>query len=183
MRFSETPISGAYVIDIEPREDERGFFARAFCGEEFRAHGLDATVAQANLSGNRKKGTIRGLHWQTEPAPERKLFRCVRGATYHVIVDVRPDSESYLRWYGLELTPASHRALYVPALCAAGYQALADDAEVLYLVSAPYQPDAERGLRYDDPAVGIEWPLPVNEVSPKDLSWPPVAVAPSGVEA
>jgi dTDP-4-dehydrorhamnose 3,5-epimerase len=181
MRFAETPIPGAFLVDAERKEDDRGFFARAFCIEEFRAHGLDPTVVQANLSFNRARGTLRGLHYQMPPAVERKFFRCIRGATFHVIVDMRPDSEAYLRSFGVELSAENRRGLYVPALCAAGYQALTDEAEVLYFVSEFYSPEHERGLRYDDPALAIEWPLPAAEVSPKDRSWP--LVEPLATEA
>lgn len=172
MHFSETEIPGAFVVDIEPREDERGFFARAYCAEEFGDQGLEPAVLQANLSFNRRRGTVRGLHYQTAPALERKFFRCIRGATYHVIVDMRADSDTYGRWTGVELSAENRRGLYVPGSCAAGYQALTDEAEVLYLVSEYYSPDHERGLRYDDPAVGIEWPLTPVDVSEKDRAWP-----------
>jgi dTDP-4-dehydrorhamnose 3,5-epimerase len=180
MRFTETEIEGAFVVDIEPREDDRGFFARAYCVQELEEMGLHATMVQANLSGNRTRGTVRGLHYQEEPAVERKLFRCIRGATFHAVVDMRPDSETYLGWVGVELSAESKRALYVPALCATGYQALADEAEVLYLVSAYYSPEHEHGVRYDDPAIGIEWPLEVTSVSEKDLAWPTVGTPAAG---
>jgi dTDP-4-dehydrorhamnose 3,5-epimerase len=174
MRFTETSIEGAFVVDIEPREDERGFFARAYCTRELEAQGLHPTMVQANLSGNRARGTVRGLHYQDEPVVERKLFRCIQGATFHAVADMRPNSATYLGWVGVELSAESKRALYVPALCATGYQALADGAEALYFVSEFYSPEHERGVRYDDPAIGIEWPLPVSAVSEKDLAWPTI---------
>ena len=180
MRFAETSIPGAFVVDLDRREDDRGFFARAFCVEEFRAHGLEPAVVQANLSFNGRRGTLRGLHYQSPPALERKFFRCIRGATFHVVVDMRPDSDAYLRWFGVELSAESGRGLYIPALCAAGYQALTNEAEVLYLVSEFYSPEHERGVRYDDPVLAIEWPLPAAGVSEKDRSWPLVGVVPAG---
>jgi dTDP-4-dehydrorhamnose 3,5-epimerase len=177
VRFAETDLAGVVLVDLEPHEDERGFFARAFCADEFAAHGLSGQVAQANTSFNHRRGTVRGLHWQAEGAEEAKFFRCIRGATWHVVVDVRPESPTRLRHSGVELSAESRRGLYVPPLCATGYQTLTDGAEVLYLVSARYSPAHERGLRYDDPALGIEWPLPVSVVSEKDRGWPLLAAA------
>lgn len=172
MRFEPTPIDGVYVVDLEPLHDERGFFARAFCARELADHGLVPDVVQANLSHNVRAGTTRGLHYQSAIAPEAKLFRCIHGKTFNVAVDAREGSTTFGRWFGVHLSAANRRALYVPPLCAAGYQALTDEAEVLYLVSGFYTPDAESGLRYDDPAIGIEWPLPPSLVSEKDASWP-----------
>ena len=172
MRFSPLELEGAYVVDLEPIQDERGMFARAFCAREFEEHGLKPAVAQGNLSTNVHRGTVRGLHYQTLPAPEAKLFRCIRGATYHVVVDFRPGSDTYGEHVGVELTASGRTALYVPELCATGYQALVDGAEVFYTVSGFYSPEHEQGVRYDDPALGIEWPLPVARISPKDASWP-----------
>ena len=172
MIFTETPLAGAYVIDLERRGDDRGYFARTFCAREFAQHGLDPRVVQANLSGNHRAGTLRGMHLQLPPTGEPKVVRCLRGAIWDVIVDLRPDSPTYLRHFGVELTADSHRALYVPQMFAHGYQALTDGAEVLYLVGEYYTPAAERGLRHDDPALGLSWPLPVTELSPKDAAWP-----------
>lgn len=172
MIFTPTPLAGAYVIDLERRSDDRGYFARTFCAREFAAHGLDPRVVQANLSGNHRAGTVRGMHLQLPPTGEPKLVRCIHGAIWDVIVDLRPESPTYLRHFGVELTAGSHRALYVPQRFAHGYQALTDGAEVLYLVGEYYTPATERGLRWDDPALGLEWPLPVSELSPKDAAWP-----------
>ncbi|AFZ29900.1 dTDP-4-dehydrorhamnose 3,5-epimerase [Gloeocapsa sp. PCC 7428] len=171
MRFIETSLKGAYIIDLEEKPDHRGFFARTYCAEEFAAHGLKATVAQCNLSFNHYKGTLRGMHYQVAPACETKLVRCIAGAIYDVIVDMRPDSPTYLQHIGVELTAQNRRALYVPEMFAHGYQALTDGAEVVYQVGEFYTPGYERGLRYDDPVLAIDWPLPVSEISAKDASW------------
>jgi dTDP-4-dehydrorhamnose 3,5-epimerase len=173
MIFHETDIPGAFTIDLERREDERGFFARAWCVEEFAAHGLSTRLAQANLSFNRSAGILRGMHFQRAPHEEAKLVRCTRGAIFDVIVDLRPDSPAYRRWIGVELTAENRRALYVPEGCAHGYQTLADGTEALYLVSEAYAPDSEGGVRWDDPAFGIEWPHADNRsLSRKDAAWP-----------
>lgn len=172
MLFTETPLKGAFVIDLEQRSDHRGFFARTFCAKEFEDHGLKPTVAQCNLSYNHKQGTLRGMHYQTPPAAETKLIRCTQGGIYDVIIDMRPDSPTYLAHFGIELTAENRRALYVPEMFAHGYQALTDGAEVIYQVGEFYTPGYERGLRYDDPFFKIEWPLPVTEISEKDQSWP-----------
>ena len=173
MIFSETELAGAYVVDLERREDERGFLARAWCAEEFAEQGLSTKLVQANLSFNSRKGTLRGMHFQVEPHAEAKLVRCTRGAIYDVIIDLRPNAETYKRWIGVELDSDSRRALYVPEGFAHGYQTLAPDTETFYQVSELYAPDAERGVRWDDPAFGIEWPDPANAfLSEKDRSWP-----------
>jgi dTDP-4-dehydrorhamnose 3,5-epimerase len=172
VRFTETEISGAFIIDLEPHADARGYFARTFCVREFAEHGLITTIAQVNASYNHRRGTLRGMHYQDEPAPEAKLVRCVSGAIHDVIVDMRPGSPTYLRHVAVELSAANRRQLYIPQQCAAGYQTLADDTEVAYQVSEFYTPGTERGLRHDDPILGIAWPLPVAEISPKDLAWP-----------
>ena len=172
MLCTETPLRGAFVLDLEPRGDARGFFARTFCAREFESHGLDPKVVQCNVSFNHRRGTLRGMHYQVPPAGETKLVRCTRGAIYDVIVDLRPDSPTYLRHFGVELSADNRRALYVPVNFAHGYQTLTDDAEVTYQVGEYYTPQYERGLRHDDPAVGIRWPLPVTEISPKDAAWP-----------
>src|SRR5262245_29845750 len=172
MRFTSTPLAGAFVVDIEPRGDDRGFFARAFCMREFEEHGLDARVAQTNMSTNVQAGTIRGLHYQISPALESKFMRCIRGAIFDVIVDMRRDSLTYLQWFGIELTADANNALFVPKMFAHGYQALTGNCAVLYNASDFYTPHLERGIRYDDPAIGIRWPIPVTDVSTKDRSWP-----------
>jgi dTDP-4-dehydrorhamnose 3,5-epimerase len=172
MKFTETKLKGAFIIDLEQRPDHRGFFARTFCMEEFQEHGLKPTVAQCNLSFNHKKGTLRGMHYQIAPATETKLIRCTQGAIYDVIVDMRPNSPTYLLHIGVELTAENRRALYVPEMFAHGYQTLTDAAEVTYQVGEFYTPGYERGLHYDDPVLGIEWPLPVSEISVKDAAWP-----------
>jgi len=174
MIFTETLLRGAFTIDLEPRTDARGFFARAWCQNEFQAHGLISDLVQANLSFNPGRGTLRGLHYQVAPYEEAKLVRCIRGAIYDVIVDLRRESPTYLRWYGVELTTENRRALYVPEGFAHGFQTIQDDTEVFYQVTQAYQPDAERGVRWDDRALGIVWPeTDTRIISPKDQSWPP----------
>jgi dTDP-4-dehydrorhamnose 3,5-epimerase len=172
MIFAETKLAGAFVIDIEPREDSRGFFARAFCQHEFSEHGLEPLIAQANIAFNNRKGTLRGMHFQYPPAPETKLVRATRGAILDIIVDLRPESPTYLEHITVELTADNHRALYVPERFAHGYQVLEDRTETSYQVGEFYTPGAEGGLRYSDPRLGLEWPLPVAEISPKDAAWP-----------
>ncbi|MBD2091134.1 dTDP-4-dehydrorhamnose 3,5-epimerase [Microcoleus sp. FACHB-1515] len=177
MIFTETKLKGAFVIDLELRTDDRGGFARTFCAQEFAAHGLKPSVAQCNLSFNHKAGTLRGMHYQLPPAAETKLVRCTKGAIYDVIIDLRSDSPTYMQHIGVELTADDRRALYVPELFAHGYQTLTDDAEVIYQVGEFYTPGYERGLRYDDPAFGIQWPLPVTVISEKDRAWKSFEVA------
>lgn len=172
MQFTPTSIPGAVTVDLEPRSDERGFFARSFCRDEFEAAGLEPVVAQCNVSYNRRAGTLRGLHFQTVDAPEAKLVRCTRGAIFDVIVDLRPDSPTLGQHVAVELTSENHRALYVPPLFAHGFQTLVDDVEVLYQVSQPYTPNTERGLRFDDPVLAIEWPSAPSTITDKDLEWP-----------
>ncbi len=173
MEFEKTPLKDAYVIRLEVREDSRGFFARTFCGKEFEQHGLKPSVAQANVSFNHKAGTLRGMHYQLPPAAETKLVRCTRGSIYDVIIDMRPDSPSYLQHFGIELNEDNRVALYVPEMFAHGYLTLVDDAEVIYQVGEFYSPGYERGLRYDDPKFGIKWPVPVQVISEKDAAWGP----------
>ncbi|MBV6621569.1 MAG: dTDP-4-dehydrorhamnose 3,5-epimerase [Rivularia sp. (in: Bacteria)] len=172
MIFTETELQGAYIIDLERKPDHRGFFARTFCAKELEAHGLKPVVAQCNLSFNHKKGTLRGMHYQTEPAAETKIVRCTKGAIYDVIIDMRPESPTYLQHFGVELTADNHRALYVPEMFAHGYQALTDGCEVMYMVGEFYTPGYEKGLRYDDPFFNIQWPLEATEMSEKDTKWP-----------
>ncbi len=171
MKFTETQLAGAYVIDIERREDERGFFARAFCQNEFAAHGLKPVIAQANLAYNKVKGTLRGMHFQYPPAAETKVVRCTRGAILDIIVDLRPDSATYLQHIAVELSADNYRALYVPERFAHGYQVLEDGTETSYQVGEFYTPGAEGGLNYLDPRLGLKWPLPVASISPKDAVW------------
>jgi dTDP-4-dehydrorhamnose 3,5-epimerase len=172
MIFAPLPLPGAFTIEIEARSDERGFFARAFCKREMAAAGLETVVAQANLSGNVTRGTLRGLHYQVPPNAEVKMVRCISGAVYDVIVDVRRDSPTYLRWHGVELSAVNHTMLYVPKGFAHGYQSLTAGSEVLYLVTEFYSPAAERGLRWNDPLIGIRWPIPDPILSPKDAAHP-----------
>jgi dTDP-4-dehydrorhamnose 3,5-epimerase len=173
MIFTETKITGAFIIDIEPHADERGFFSRSFCRHEFEAHGLSPIVAQCNISLNHKRGTIRGMHFQTAPHEEAKLVRCTRGEIFDVVVDLRPASPTHTQWVGVRLDDRNHRMLYVPAGCGHGFQSLTDDAEVTYQVSEFFAPTAASGYRYDDPAFGITWPLPLSVISQADSSWPP----------
>ena len=169
MIFTETELKGAFIIDIERREDLRGFFARAFCQNDFTQHGLKPVVAQANIAFNHKKGTVRGMHFQFPPAAETKLVRCTRGAILDIIVDLRPESPTYLHHIAVELNEDNYRALYVPERFAHGYQALRDQTDTSYQVGEFYTPGAEGGLLYNDPRLGLEWPLPVSVISDKDL--------------
>lgn len=182
MQIERTLIDGVYSIRPRKIEDERGFFARVWCAREFEEAGINASVVQANLSYNRRRGTLRGLHYQIAPHAETKVVRCTRGAIFDVAVDLREDSPSYLQWVGVELRDDLHNMLVVPEGCAHGFQTLTDDVEVSYQVSAAYAPQAERGARYDDPAFGIEWPLPVAAISDKDARWAAFAPA-KGVQA
>jgi dTDP-4-dehydrorhamnose 3,5-epimerase len=191
MIFRETRLAGAFIVDLEPRGDERGFFARAFCQREFEAHGLKPLIAQANISFNYRRGTVRGLHFQHPPHAETKFVRCSRGAIVDVIVDLRPESPTYLQHVAVELTAENRRGLYVPERFAHGYQVLEDNTETTYQVGEFYTPGAEDGLRYDDPRLGIDWPLPATDMSDKDRKWPllderqdlRLAGAPASVEA
>jgi dTDP-4-dehydrorhamnose 3,5-epimerase len=175
MIFTETKLKGAYIIDLERREDERGFFARAFCQNEFAAHGLKPVIAQANIASNLKKGTLRGMHFQYPPAAETKLVRCTRGAILDIIVDLRPESPTYLQHVAVQLDEDNMRALYVPERFAHGYQALADKTDTSYQVGEFYTPNSEGGLMYNDPRLGLEWPLPVSVISAKDQKFAPFA--------
>ena len=168
MVFTETNLKGAYVIDLERREDSRGFFARAFCQKEFEAHGLKPVIAQANLAFNIKKGTVRGMHFQYPPAAETKLVRCTRGAILDIIVDLRPESPTYLQNISVELNEDNHRSLYVPERFGHGYQVLCDNTETSYQVGEFYTPSAESGLLFNDPRLNLTWPLPVTVISDKD---------------
>jgi dTDP-4-dehydrorhamnose 3,5-epimerase len=172
VKFTEAGIAGVWLIDLEPIEDERGFFARTFCADEFAAHGLDPTVSQCNVSFTRAAGSIRGLHYQVAPAAETKLVCCVRGAIHDVVVDLRATSPTYRAHVAVELSEANRRALYVPTEFAHGFQTLVDDTEVEYQMGAPYTPGTDRGLRHDDPALAIAWPRPVTDISERDRAWP-----------
>jgi dTDP-4-dehydrorhamnose 3,5-epimerase len=172
MIFHETELKDARLIELNYIRDERGFFARSFCAKEFADAGLVSSFVQQNSSQSLAKGTFRGLHWQRPPHGEVKVMRCLRGAIFQVIVDVRPDSPTFKRWQGFELSADNRLQLYVPEGFANGYQALSDEAEVAYFVSRPYAPGAEAGMRFDDPAIGIRLPLPVTIISDKDRAWP-----------
>jgi len=172
VKFQESPLAGAYTIDMDRLEDERGFFARSYCAAEFAARGLPAAMPQSSVSFNARRGTLRGLHYQAEPHAEDKLVRCTAGAIYDVIVDLRPGSATAGRWFGVELSAANHRSLFVPKGLAHGFLTLSDDAEVLYMISVPYAPGFERGIRWNDPAIGISWPTPPSVVSARDAAYP-----------
>lgn len=172
MKFQETAIDGAFAIDLEPWRDERGFFSRAWCQREFLARSLKDRIVQVNVSGNVAKGTLRGLHYQAPPNQEVKIVSCHRGAIYDVAVDLRPASSTYLKWAAVELTAENRRRFYIPEGCAHGFQTLTDDTEVLYLMSAFYSAEHARGRRFDDPAIGVDWPLAVTTISAADRSWP-----------
>ncbi|HYM53885.1 MAG TPA: dTDP-4-dehydrorhamnose 3,5-epimerase [Solirubrobacteraceae bacterium] len=174
MRFLETPLPGTWVVELDLLGDQRGWFARTFDAQEFQARGLDPAVVQCNASFNARRGTVRGLHYQAEPHGESKLVRCVRGAVFDVAVDLRPDSPTFCRWHGVELSEENNRAFYIPVGLAHGFQTLADDAEMLYQMGCPYVPEAARGVRWDDPAFGIEWPPAggLRIVSERDGSYP-----------
>jgi len=172
MLFRPTRLAGVRLIDLEPARDERGFFARTFCVEEFAAQGLETRFVQHSLSHTARAGSVRGMHFQHAPHQEVKLLQCVRGAIHDVLVDLRPESPTHLQWEGYELTLENRRQLYVPAGLAHGFQTLAPDTEVAYLISAFYAPTAAAGIRHDDPAFGIAWPLPVADISAKDRAWP-----------
>ena len=172
MIFRETTLKGAFVIEIEKFEDTRGFFARAWCQKEVEANGLVSRVVQTNISFNKKRGTLRGMHYQVAPYEQVKLVRCTRGVIYDVIIDLRPDSPTFRKWTGVELTAENYTMLYVPENFAHGFQTLEDNTEVTYQVSQFYSPESERGVRYDDPVFQVEWPLPVEVISEKDIAWP-----------
>jgi dTDP-4-dehydrorhamnose 3,5-epimerase len=171
LKFLPTPLAGCHVVDLECLEDERGFFARSFCQDEFRKHGLQPEIAQCNVSWNRRRGTLRGLHFQAAPHEEAKVVRCTRGAIWDVVVDLREGSATRLRWHAVELSAENRRALYVPEGFAHGFQTLADDSEVLYQMSESYYPELARGVRWDDPRLGIKWPLPDPILSARDRSY------------
>jgi dTDP-4-dehydrorhamnose 3,5-epimerase len=172
MIFTETILKGAYLIDVKPIEDERGFFSRSFCQEEFASRRLNTNVAQCNISFNKKKGTLRGMHFQLTPKAEAKLVRCTRGAIYDVIIDLRPQSPTYCKWVAMELTAHNYKALYLPEGFAHGFQTLEDNSEVFYQMFEFYAPEYASGVRWDDPAFNITWPLKEPIMSDKDRSYP-----------
>ncbi len=172
MRFTETDLVGARLIDPSPHEDDRGRFMRAWCARQFAEQGLDFVPVQANMGFSVRKGTVRGMHFQEAPAVEAKLVRCTKGAIFDVVLDLRPESPSYGKWYGAELSAGNGRMLYVPEQCGHGYQTLEDDTEIYYLTSGFYTPSAVRGRRFNDPAYNIQWPLEATVVSEQDLTWP-----------
>jgi dTDP-4-dehydrorhamnose 3,5-epimerase len=172
LKFVALPLAGAFVIEIEPVEDERGFFARTFCADEFREHGLEPCIEQCNISYNRKKGTLRGMHYQAPPHQEVKIVRCIRGAILDVIVDLRRDSTTYRRWIAVELTAGNRRALYVPKEFAHGFQTLTDDCEIYYEMSQRFVAESSRGVRWNDSAFGVEWPIANPILSARDAAYP-----------
>jgi dTDP-4-dehydrorhamnose 3,5-epimerase len=172
MEFLNTDVAGASVVEPTPHLDERGRFMRAWCVREFAEHRIDFVPVQSNLAFSKLKGTLRGLHYQVAPSLEAKLVRCTRGAAFDLVLDLRRDSPTYLRWYGTHLSADNGRMLYVPEGCAHGAQSLEDDTEILYMASAYYAPSAARGVRHDDPAFGITWPLEVSSMSDQDRNWP-----------
>jgi len=171
MRFTPTKLAGAYIIEPQPHADSRGLFARTFCANEFQAQGLVDVFVQCNTSWNVSKGTLRGLHFQLSPSSEVKLVRCTAGALWDVIVDLRPQSATYLQYVAVELTAGNRSALYIPEMFAHGFQTLEEGTEVFYQMSQFYAPKLARGIRYDDPKIGIKWPLPVTSISDLDLNW------------
>ena len=172
MKFVSTPLAGAYVIELEPAFDERGFFARTWCREEFAAHGLNAALSQCSLSWNKCKGTLRGMHYQDAPYPEAKLVRCSSGRIYDVILDLRPESTTFKQWFGVELSATNHKMLYVPEVFAHGFQALEDNSAVFYQITEAYRPEYARGVRWNDPQFQIRWPIREPILSPRDAALP-----------
>ncbi len=171
MIFTETDLKGAFIVELEKRGDDRGFFARTFCRNEFEAHGLNPRLSQANMANSRFSGTLRGMHYQIAPHAEAKLVRCTRGRIFDVAVDLRADSATYCRWTGVELTADNYRMFYIPEGFAHGYLTLEDGCELIYMVSEFYAPEAERGVRWNDPAFGIKWPVSPKIISDKDQHW------------
>jgi dTDP-4-dehydrorhamnose 3,5-epimerase len=176
MIFEPTPLAGLLVVRAEKHADFRGFFARTWCAHDFAAIGHPFRPSQISVSYNNAAGTLRGLHWQAEPHAETKLVRVTAGRVFDVAIDLRPDSSSRLRWFGMELDAAGHDAMLIPTGFAHGFVTLTEGAELLYLIDTPYVPGAARGARYDDPAVGIAWPVAPRVIAPRDLSWPPLAL-------
>lgn len=172
MLLTETRFAGLFVVEIEALSDDRGFFARTWCHDTFAVHGLDADLNQCSVSFNRRRGTLRGMHYQAEPHAESKLVRVTRGAIFDVVVDLRPASPTFGDWFGTELTADNHQALFVPKGFAHGFETLVDDSEVFYQISTTYRPEAARGIRFDDPSVGIVWPIPASVIAERDRNLP-----------
>lgn len=172
MKFTETRLPGAFMIELEPKTDERGFFARSWCHDEFSAHGLSIRVVQCNIGYSTRAGTIRGIHYQQDPHAEAKVVRCTSGALYDVIIDLRCESPTYGKWHACKLSAAGRNMIYIPEGFGHGYQTLADNTEIFYQTSEFYHPESATGVRYDDPAFGIDWPLEVTSISETDRSWP-----------
>ena len=175
MKFSPTLVAGAFMVDTEAIADERGFFARSFCAREFIEQGLDSRLVQASISYNERRGTLRGMHYQSAPHAEAKLVRCTMGKVYDVLLDLRPQSPSYKRWFGIELSAENRRAVYIPEEVAHGFLTLSDGCEVLYQMSEYYHPECAVGVRWNDPAFAIAWPEPVRQISPRDQGYPDFA--------
>jgi dTDP-4-dehydrorhamnose 3,5-epimerase len=182
MKFIPTPLTGAYLIEIEPNSDYRGFFARTFCEQEFKHEGLESRFCQINDSFSVRKGTLRGMHYQLAPSSEVKLVRCIAGALYDVIADLRPDSPTFGKWFGATLSAKNRTLMYVPRGFAHGFLTLTNDVETIYLVSVSYAPSHERGLRFDEPWLAINWPSEPVEISAKDNAWPPFDPEFHGIE-
>ena len=178
MILTEADLLGAFLVDLDRLEDDRGFFARTWCADEFRERGLNPNLAQCSISFNRRKGTIRGMHWQAEPHGEAKLVRCTRGAIRDVIVDIRPHSTSFRRWFAVQLDADNHRALYVPEGFAHGFETLTDASEILYQISVPYVADSTRGFVWNDPDIAIDWLTADPIISDRDRSLPKLSAAP-----
>jgi len=172
MIFKETKLAGVVEVDLDPRSDERGFFARSWCEGEFGAHGLNSRLAQCNVSFNTKKGTLRGMHYQDDPYPEAKLVRCTQGAIYDVAVDLRPQSATFKQWFGVVLSAENRHMLYIPEGCAHGFLTLTDASEVFYQMSEFYHPETARGVRFDDPAFRVSWPEKIEIISERDRTYP-----------
>ena len=172
MHFRQTKLQGAFIIEPDRKEDERGFFARVFCVDEFAAQGLETNLVQCSVSFNKQRGTLRGMHFQGAPFEETRLVRCTMGAIYDVIVDLRPDSATFKQWLAAELSAENRHMVYIPAGFAHGFLTLVDNTELFYQMSEFYYPEAAQGVRWDDPAFGIQWPLPVSVISDKDRSYP-----------
>lgn len=176
MLFTKARLDGTWLLDLEPRADERGFFARVFCAEEFAAHGMETAFPQMNTNYSARAGTLRGLHKQSGVHAEAKLIRCLSGAAFEMLVDLRPDSPTYGQSESFVLRPSDRRLLYAPPGCAHGFLALEDDTEITYFASQPYAPGAERGVRWDDPGLNLQWPIPILHVSDKDRGWPDLSL-------
>ena len=182
MKFVETPLAGAYIIDLEPIQDERGIFVRTFCQKEFVQIGFHKQIVQINHSVTRQKGSIRGMHYQSSPASEIKIIRCVQGKVYDVMVDIRANSTTFMQWYGVELSKDNMCMVYIPAGFAHGFQSCTNNAELIYHHSEFYSPEYERGLRFNDPTLAINWPLPLGAISSKDQSYPLIDKNFNGIE-